>query len=143
MKCEKRLWDVEMVRVNHNQLNVFCRENSIELLVLFGSSAKGENSETSDVDVAVKTAAGIRADRLELILGLELLFRKPVDLVILNANTDPLLLNEIFHSGMPLVEREAGVFNRWKSFAWHCYLDTAGLRARQWENVKQRMAGKA
>jgi predicted nucleotidyltransferase len=125
--------------VINNQLDIFCRENSIELLVLFGSSAKGESNETSDADLAVKAVAGARADRLKLILGLELLFMKPVDLVFLNSNTDPLLLNEIFSTGRPLYQLEADLFYRWKA---HCYLDTAGLRVRQWEHVKQRMAGK-
>jgi predicted nucleotidyltransferase len=47
--------------VANNPLDIFCRENSIELLVLFGSSAKGENNETSDADLAVKAVAGARA----------------------------------------------------------------------------------
>jgi len=92
------------------------------------------------MDIAVKMIRRVGTDRLGLIVGLERLFQKPVDLVILSSTTDPLLLNEIFTDGEPLYQRETDIFYRWKTFAWHCYMDTQWIRDMQWEWIQRKTA---
>jgi predicted nucleotidyltransferase len=118
-----------------------CKKHSIELMVLFGSRAHGTGRPNSDMDVAVKAVKGSRTDRLGLILDLERIFHKSVDLVIVSPITDPLLLNEIFTNGEPVYQRNKGVFVRWRTFAWHCFLDTQWIRDRQWAWIKKNTAG--
>lgn len=107
----------------------FCRENNIELLVLFGSGATETTHAGSDIDLAVLLKRGSRISKLRLIGGLDELFNgKNIDLVVLTIDTDPLLLYEIFSHGKPLYESRKGTFINQKLRAWHLYLDTEKIR---------------
>jgi predicted nucleotidyltransferase len=51
----------------------------------------------SDVDIAVKCKHGARVSKLELIYRLDdFIDGRSIDLVVLTADTDPLLLHDIF-----------------------------------------------
>jgi predicted nucleotidyltransferase len=120
------------------EIKDFCRENSIELFVLFGSGALGTIHAASDIDVAVKFRKGADISRLELIYRLDDLFDgKCIDLVILTADTDPLLLYEIFSQGRLLYEEHPGIFEREKLRAWKLYIDTEKLREMQKKYLKE------
>lgn len=107
----------------------FCKKNGIELLVLFGSSA-GDKPETSrDIDLAVKFKEGVCISKLDLIYKLDDFFKgKNIDLVLLTADTDPLLLYEIFMKGVCLFEKKKNIFEKDKLRAWKLYLDTKKIR---------------
>lgn len=116
----------------------FCKKNSIELLVLFGSHAGGKVRPSSDVDLAVKMLRGVEFSKLDLIYHIGGLFEgKEVDLVVLTNDTDPVLLNEIFSRGKVLHEERAGTFEEEKLRAWKLYLDTEKLRVMQKEYLKR------
>ncbi len=107
----------------------FCKENNIELLVVFGSCASGKTRPASDIDVAVKFSPGRIISKLNLIYKLDDLFNgKTIDLVVLTADTDSLLLYEIFFGGKPLYEEHSGIFYNEKLRAWKLYIDTERLR---------------
>ena len=106
----------------------FCRDNNIELLVLFGSAAGDRAEGARDVDIAIKPIDGTTASKLELIYKLEVFFKeKQIDIVVLSADTDPLLLHEIF-KGQCLYEKKKGLFKHEKLRAWKLYLDTKKIR---------------
>lgn len=106
----------------------FCRKNRIELFVLFGSSAGDEPENANDIDVAVKFKKGTSVPKLQLIYMLDDLFSgKKIDLVVLSADTDPLLTYEIY-KGKCLYEIKAGIFENEKLRAWKLYLDTEKIR---------------
>lgn len=110
-------------------INKFCRENGIDLLVLFGSSASGKPETSRDIDLAVKFKEGTNISKLDLIYKLDDFFMgKKIDLVLLTADTDPLLLYEIFMKGACLFERKKNLFEMDKLRAWKLYLDTDKLR---------------
>ena len=101
----------------------------LELVVLFGSTAKGRRRAGSDVDVAVRCvgtadldahygvlAPGLGSDRLEL-----------VDL----RHASPLLAMEVARSGRLLYELRPGAFRQFQSLASRRYCDTAKLRRAQ------------
>lgn len=114
------------------EIRNFCEENSLELFVLFGSHASGEIHSESDIDVAVKFRRGAEVSKLELIYQLDnLLNGKAIDLVILTADTEPLLLYEIFFNGRLLYERSPGIFDAERLRAWKLYIDTERLRMMQ------------
>lgn len=107
----------------------FCKENNIELLVIFGSYSTGKTHLSSDVDLAVKCKHGIKVSKLKLIYNLDDFFDgKSIDLVVLTSDTDPLLLHEIFFKGIPVYESRKGLFEKEKLRAWKLYLDTDKIR---------------
>ncbi|MCP9486522.1 MAG: nucleotidyltransferase domain-containing protein [Gaiellaceae bacterium MAG52_C11] len=80
-------------------------EPSVSLAVLFGSAARGDAHEGSDVDVLV--AFRPRADRRALAGRLSERFAKDVQLVALeDAREKPLLLAEVLGEGRVLVDRD-------------------------------------
>ena len=68
----------------------------IEKIGLFGSTARGEQQEDSDIDVCMKTRRSIDLfDLQDLRDELEHLFRKKVDLLTLHENMRKLFRNNI------------------------------------------------
>ncbi|MBI5665590.1 MAG: nucleotidyltransferase domain-containing protein [Nitrospirae bacterium] len=107
----------------------YCKENGIDLLVLFGSSAGSRSESSRDIDLAVKLRKGVNISKLDLIYKLDDFFKgKDIDLVLLRADTDPLLLYEIFMKGVCLFERKKDLFEMDKLRAWKLYLDTEKIR---------------
>jgi predicted nucleotidyltransferase len=130
-----RLYDYLM---ETEEIKRFCRENGIEMFVLFGSRTLGKMHPASDIDVAVKFKKGTDISKLELIYRLDdLLDGKHVDLVILTADTDPLLLYEIFFHGKLLYEEHPDIFEREKLRAWKLYIDTEKIREMQRKYLKE------
>lgn len=115
-----------------DEIRSFCERNGIDLLVLFGSCASGEINSASDIDLAVKFRQGVKGSKLELIYELNDIFDgKEIDLVVLSADTDPLLLYEVFVSGGSLYEGSAGIFESERLRAWKLYLDSEKIRVMQ------------
>ncbi|MEN8262381.1 MAG: nucleotidyltransferase domain-containing protein [Nitrospirota bacterium] len=107
----------------------FCKENKIDLLLLFGSGSTGKTHAASDIDIAVKFKHGNKVSKLKLVYKLEDFFKgKNIDLVILTSDTDPLLLYEMFFRGTPVYEAKKGLFEKEKLRAWKLYLDTDKIR---------------
>jgi len=116
----------------------FCRENNIELLIVFGSQAYGKIHPSSDIDVAVKFRQGKEISKLKLIYRLDDLFHgKNIDLVIFGADTDPLLLYKIFFNGRLLYEKYPDLFDKERLMAWKLYIDTEKLRLMQRKYLKE------
>lgn len=105
----------------------------------FGSIARGEEHERSDVDIAVLLdRSPSLSEELRLRAGLtRALRRDDVDLVILN-HAPPLLRYEVVGGGIRLVARDPEEVDRYeRTVALHCF-DTASLRETQ-----QRLAREA
>lgn len=115
--------------MNVRGIKNFCKENRIELLVIFGSSAKNMSKDAHDTDIAVKVRGGMKISKLQLIYRLDEFFGgKNIDLVALTSDTDPLLLHEIFSNGKCIYERKKGIFEKEKLRAWKLYIDTEKIR---------------
>jgi hypothetical protein len=67
----------------------------------------------------------------------DLLDGKHTDLVILTADTDPLLLYDIFFHGRLLYEEHPDIFKREKLRAWKLYIDTEKIREMQRRYLKE------
>ncbi len=107
-------------------------------MVLFGSSVSGKTRRTSDTDIAVKLEQNTEVSKLELIYELSELFRgKEIDLVVLTADTAPLLLYEIFSNGRLLYEKYPGIFDKERLKAWKRYIDTQKIRTLQKNYLKE------
>ncbi|MDY0041834.1 MAG: nucleotidyltransferase domain-containing protein [Desulforhabdus sp.] len=126
------------------EIESFCHKNEVELFILFGSRARGAPHAASDIDIALQFPLGREPSKLQLIHQLEMmLMPRTVDLVILTAEIDPLLLHEIFTSGRLLFEKCPGLFEKGRLRAWHLYLDTAPLRQKERDHHKRKRKGPA
>lgn len=124
--------------MNNEALKEFCREAGIELVVLFGSAARGSEQPKSDVDIALKLKRGLTVSKLDLIYNFGRLFNdREIDLVILSINTDPVLLYEIFSHGKPLFEGKADIFAEERLRAFKLYFDTEKLRLLQADYLRK------
>jgi len=106
-----------------------CAQEGVELLVLFGSSSRGEKRPGSDVDLAVKMKKDRAVSKLDLLYRLGEIYKdREVDLVVLSVDTDPVLLFEIFTKGSLLYEAEPDLFENERLRALKLYYDTEKLR---------------
>ena len=122
---------------SNDKIKQFCIRENIALMVLFGSRAKNKPHERSDVDIAVlSNIQRISSKKLFYISELEKIYKTTIDLVILSASTDPLLLNEIFQNGRPLYEKREGVFREQQYRAWTKYVDTRKLREKEKQYIQ-------
>ena len=83
------------------QLRELAAQCGVSQLKLFGSRARGDNRERSDVDLAVWGLEGLAAGRLRLALE-DLPTLLEFDLVCVDADTDPALLERIKEEGVML-----------------------------------------
>lgn len=100
------------------------------LIILFGSRARGTHAPSSDVDIAV---LGTRAFSLREKGILQEFFAKKynvpeakIDIVDL-WNASPLLAHQVGQTGT-LIEGSEDVWIRFRILAWKRYLDTAKFR---------------
>lgn len=82
------------------------------MCVLFGSTATGAGAVEGDVDLAVWFEPLPEPRRRLAMIGelQELCGSRPVDVVFLHRDTDPVLRFEVFRTGRPLHEDRAGRF---------------------------------
>ncbi len=98
MGSEEERGMIALVRQQEDALRKLCREFKVRSLELFGSAAAAESfrAEDSDLDFLVEflpLEPGTHADAYFGLLGaLEDLFRRPVDLVMTRAITNPYFL---------------------------------------------------
>lgn len=111
----------------------FCNNHNLDLLIEFGSRARASHTAASDLDVAIKPKSGTTPDVLSCITELERHFNTFIDLTLINANTNPLLLWEIA-KGRALYEADPNDFTELRAWAWKAYLDSAWMRQneREW-----------
>lgn len=114
------------------KIKQWCQARQIDLCILFGSQATGKTHANSDVDIALFSAAksNLRPRLLSLIGEAEDLFGDPIDLVIIEEDTDPVLRLEVFQHGKPLYESRQGLFVEQHIMAIKIFDDTEPLR--QW-----------
>lgn len=101
----------------------------LQLLVLFGSAAKGRARAKSDVDLAVRCDGSADFDALFVAIALRLGTDR-IDLIDLG-RAGPLLAFEVARKGHLLFERDPGAFRQFQSLAARRYGDTEKLRHAQ------------
>jgi predicted nucleotidyltransferase len=108
-----------------NELRQVCEEHDIELVILFGSHAKGTARPDSDYDLGIlKRSGSIESEEMFYLahdLG-QALNAVNVDLVDLR-HAPPVLKFDAARLGQVLFEGEPGRFDRFHVLAWKLYLD--------------------
>ncbi len=83
-------------------------ERNVRLAVLFGSSARGDTGEDSDVDLLVSLVREQPLSRAQLAARLSRALGRDIDVISLEQarEREPVLLDEILHEGRPIVDRD-------------------------------------
>jgi predicted nucleotidyltransferase len=85
-------------------------EANVRFALLFGSAARGDDTEESDVDLIVEMRDSSLVRVVDLELKLEELLGRRVDVLTFeDASSNPVLLAEAVEEGRPIVDRE----DRW------------------------------
>jgi predicted nucleotidyltransferase len=131
-----------MYQVDAKKLQRIARQYYLDLIVLFGSQAKGQAQSGSDLDVAVRwTKRSRRGIARELALVGELVDAirgdGDLDVVFLNG-ASPMLLFEVARSGIVLYERRPGDFMQFQSYAARRYDDNTKFFKLQEAYLKKR-----
>jgi len=88
----------------------FEREDTVTLVVVYGSVASGKEHPGSDVDIAVLDREALTVEkRIDLQSRLEETLRRPVDMVDLS-RANGLILKQILSKGRVVVKRESAVY---------------------------------
>jgi predicted nucleotidyltransferase len=124
-----------MISFDETRLKRVARKYGLDLVVLFGSHAKGRALARSDVDIAVRRQPGrIEPDwlKLEIAGALEPAFPEApeVDVAFLN-EASSLLLFQVANTGHPLYERRPLLFWQFQSYAARRYDDDYKYRLRR------------
>ncbi|CAA6817947.1 MAG: Unknown protein [uncultured Sulfurovum sp.] len=85
-------------------------QDEVQFAYLFGSYAKGDHTNKSDVDIAVYLRDTSLDSRLEVHHALEVLLKKKVDLVVLNDVKNMYLLEAILRDGILLKDADERAF---------------------------------
>jgi predicted nucleotidyltransferase len=139
---------VTLSEIDKSQLQQVADRYQLDLIVLFGSYARGTARPDSDLDVAVHTTRPDYARRdpdeeafweMDLFADLSAIFKPPegLDLVVLN-RADSTLLYEVARYGLPFYQREPGGFHQFRSYAARRFYDDAKFRRWGWEYLKRR-----
>lgn len=87
-------------------INRFKSEPCIEKIVLFGSRARGDNSERSDYDIAVYGSVPYKMQYgLQQYCSEEIRTLHKIDLIFISDNTYPKLIENIEKEGIVLYEQ--------------------------------------
>lgn len=94
-----------------NQIKSFLSsQDVVEFSYLFGSYARGDYTQKSDVDIAVYLTNTTLDTRLEVHHALEVLLQREVDLVVLNDVKNMFLLEAILKEGIVMKDAEERAF---------------------------------
>ena len=117
------------------------QREGIDLVVLFGSAARGRLRAESDLDIAVRFVTGRPCFEVEARVAAELhaALQPPreLDLVLLN-HASPLLLIQVVAEGISLYEASAEVWPLFWLYARRRFEDTEKYRRRRWEALQER-----
>jgi len=126
------------VEFDARKLKRICKKHGIDLVVLFGSRAQERARPTSDLDIAVHLRRRkARCNKLALIADLDYLFKRTIDLVVLNTVSSDTLRHEIFKHGKPLHDATGELFVDLKVDAFLRYGDSEYLRRVQTRALKK------
>ena len=110
---------------------------SCEAIILFGSFARNEQREDSDIDLAVKTDKDITPNELfEIKNELEDILKKDVDLIDLK-NTQDGIRYEILINGIILYVKDEVKFELYKLDMYREYLELNENRKQIIDNIKK------
>ncbi|MBI4173147.1 MAG: nucleotidyltransferase domain-containing protein [Candidatus Aenigmarchaeota archaeon] len=129
-----------MLRTDRKKMAQLAAKFGVEMLVLFGSQARGDAHKSSDVDIAYLAPGGLSLRReAQLAAALShACHAKDIDLVPLR-HMQPLLAYQVAKSGKVLYEGRRSLFNSFSLYAIKLYHESRPLMAMREERLRQRV----
>jgi predicted nucleotidyltransferase len=131
-----------MYRVDRERLSEIAHQYGLDLIVIFGSQARGRDVPGSDTDVAVRFVQrewGNVDLELDLFGDLVEAIESDGDLDVAFLNgAAPLLLYQVACTGVPLYERTPGDFALFQSYAARRYYDSQKFFVAQDRYLRER-----
>jgi predicted nucleotidyltransferase len=127
---ESTLSSKDRILSSRDSVSRIAERYGLELVVLYGSIAKGTDHMGSDVDLAVlPTDIHIFTAEKEgeCMDALANVFKMPVEMSLLHTSSIT-FAHEVMETGVPLYEREVGVAARYRVHVWKTWLEMASLR---------------
>ncbi|MBU1753141.1 nucleotidyltransferase domain-containing protein [bacterium] len=118
-----------MIQLNQTKLEEIAVFHKITLIVLFGSTASGESSKDSDIDLGIlfETAPTNKKEERVLEDFIHLLRTNRLDIAVLN-HASPLLLFQVATKGKLVYEKNKGNFLRFSITAYKKYWESNKFR---------------
>ncbi len=117
------------------------QREGIDLVVLFGSAARGRPRAESDLDIAARFVNGRPAFETEARVAAELHAAlqpsRELDFVLLH-HASPLLMIQVAAEGVPLYEATDEVWPLFQLYARRRFEDTEKYRRRRWDTFVER-----
>lgn len=100
---------IPLIKKNLQKIRTLCQDHNVDSFALFGSAARGDFDSASDIDFLVRFSTTVElldyADNyFNFLENLEKLFKRPIDLVSEKSLKNPILIQEINKSKIPLYE---------------------------------------
>ena len=96
--------------------NILAEEENILFAYVFGSYAKGDFHNSSDIDIALYLKEDSFDYYLEIVKKLQSLFDKEIDMVILNRVKNLFLIEDIINNSVVLKDNEKRL--EYESYKW-------------------------
>ena len=122
------------------EIGNIARAFDLDIVILFGSFAKGRAHAGSDLDIGVYRKTPVSFDE-EIALSAEfaeVFKRNDVDVVVISSRT-PLLMSSILHTGKILFEKDPLQTLSLKVYAWKLAAEQAPFRDRSYLSLKNRI----
>jgi len=133
----------ELDALQTETLSALASDHGLDLIILFGSTAKGQRHANSDLDIAVRFAAHEAAlptiSEEARVEGTLLDLLKPdheIDLVVLNG-ASPLLKWNVAEQGIPLWCASEATWIGFRIAAHREFEDSAKFRQRRWQELQR------
>ncbi len=136
MQSRTAILSIEDIR---SRLEPLYHDSGLQLIVLFGSLAKGRRNRRSDIDLAF--LYDVPFDIVQVTNRVSQLLRSDAIDVVDLRTASPLLKFSAMQDGKALYERSPGIFSSFYSIAFRRYVDTKKLRDAQRLAVRNYLAG--
>lgn len=116
--------------------------HGLDLVMLFGSYAKGRAIEESDIDIGIFSKTSILTLEDQIVLNKEFseLFKdNKIDISIISSN-NPVLMYNILKYGKILYTTENKLIDMLKLYAWKLLAESKSFRDRSFSILKSRIA---
>jgi predicted nucleotidyltransferase len=134
--------DVKFTNKDLEKLKEIAVKYHIDLVVLFGSFAKGRAIKESDVDIAVfrKGQQVSYIDQISLSGEFNQLFKNNnIDISVISSN-NPVLMFNILRNGKVLYQEDSNLFDGLKLYSWKLLVESKYFRDRSFSLLKKRIS---
>jgi predicted nucleotidyltransferase len=124
---------LQKLNFNKDKFKAACQKYNLSLVILHGSYAKGTTSSKSDVDIGF--LGELKDKYIAILRDFSEFFGDGFDPVFLNG-AEAMITYQVALTGIPLYEKNPGLFIKFKLAAISRYMDTKKFRELEKQYIK-------